>query len=184
MSKQISRAVRLLAVLITAGISYAPAALLLNLDSSLQYTTGANIVFSGTLTNTGSGDLYLNGASTTFVLPVDDSPFFSTAPLVLLPGAMVSGPLFIVMVPGGTPLGLHTGTFNILGGAAATDSSVLATQTFAVQAVPEPATWTVVALALGILGAVRTRRNESSTFMRSTGATLESTRTRMRLHKD
>ena len=157
MSKQISRGVRVLAVLITAGVSSAPAALLLNLDSSLQYTTGANVLFSGTLTNTGPGDLYLNGASTTSVLPVDDSPFFSTAPAVLLAGAMVSGPLFSAMVPDGSALGLYTGTFNILGGAAATDPNVLATQTFAVQVVPEPATWTIAALALGVLGAVRRR---------------------------
>jgi PEP-CTERM motif len=155
MAKEIARAARVLAVLITAGVSSAPAALLLNLDSSLQYTTGANVLFSGTLTNTGPGDLYLNGTSTTSVLPVDDSPFFSTAPPILLAGATVSGPLFSVMVPGATSLGLYTGTFNILGGAAADDLNVLATETFAVQVVPEPSTWTVAVLALGFLGALK-----------------------------
>ena len=158
MRKRISRGLQILAVAITAGLSSAPAALLLNLDSSLQYTTGADVLFSGTLTNTGPADLYLNGTSVTSVLPADDLPFFSTAPAVLLAGSTVSGPLFSIMVPGGTPFDLYTGTFNILGGAAATDADVLATQTFAVQVVPEPATWTVTALVLGVFGVTRRHR--------------------------
>jgi hypothetical protein len=68
-----------------------------------------------------------------------------------------------VFVPVATPVGLYSGTIEILGGDTASAFEVLASRDFAVQVVPEPASVLMVAAAfLGIgLRAIRTRRREN-----------------------
>ncbi|HYP06439.1 MAG TPA: PEP-CTERM sorting domain-containing protein [Bryobacteraceae bacterium] len=130
------------------------------LDSSLQSAEPGDVVtFTGTIENTGVDTVYLNGFSSTFPLGgVDDSAFF-LLPASLAPFGTASGPLFSVMIPGGAALGLYAGTFNVLGGDTPTSFDLLATQTFAVNVVPEPSS---ALLALGGVFALILRRRTRS----------------------
>jgi hypothetical protein len=110
---------------------------------SLSATPGGTIEFTGTLMNTGGSELFLNGDLSELGysgLTVDDSPFFSDAPLSLDPDGSYTGPLFDVVVSSGTPAGTYAGSFTVQGGTDANAVSNLATQNFQVNvgAVPEP----------------------------------------------
>ncbi len=79
-------------------------------------------VFSATLTNTGSADIFLNDISVTFLSPaatyftVDRNFFFESVPGVLAPGETYSGPVFKMSVSK-APSGFYPGLISILGGA-------------------------------------------------------------------
>jgi hypothetical protein len=101
-----------------------------------------DVSFSGVLTNTGGSDLFLNGDVS--ILPfagliLDDSAFFSNAPLFLSPGGSYSGPFFDVLISDVTP-GPYAGSFTIQGGDDGNSFDDLASQDFriSVPAVPEP----------------------------------------------
>jgi hypothetical protein len=137
----------------------------LDLDSSLLFAApGRSATFTGVVTNTGAAPAFLSGTSFVFAYPIDDSPFFSTVPAALPPGGSASGPLFTALIPGGAPLGLIVGSFSILGGDSQGAASLLSTETFAVQVVPEPGTAALfgasllLATAWGLREAVRRRR--------------------------
>lgn len=106
--------------------------------------SGDTLSFSGTLTNQGNEEVFLNGDF--FNLPgddltVDDSPFLTTFPLSLGAGESFTGEMFIVTIGPTTPQGLYTGTFTILGGPSDGDFNPLSTQTFGVAVgAPEPTT--------------------------------------------
>jgi hypothetical protein len=129
--------------------------------SSLLYAQpGQTISFSGMLTNTGVTEVFLNGDSFTFPLPVNDI-FLFVAPPSLLPSQSFNGPILEVIVPGAAAQGLYAGVFNILGGDSPTAFNTLASAPFAVQVVPEPSAWTGVAGALagGMFVRFRKRRD-------------------------
>jgi hypothetical protein len=150
--------IQMLLILVLLSTAVANAAMLtLVFDSSLLYAQpGQQVTFSGTLTNTGTTTVFLNGDSVTFPLPVDDTPFFLQTPPALGAGASATASILDVLVPGGTPPGLYTGSFSVVGGDSAASLDVLTTNAFAVQVVPEPATSGLI--AVGVTGLFLLRR--------------------------
>jgi hypothetical protein len=133
---------RLLISLIFMAAVAGAATIDLSLTSSLVYTQSAGPVqFSGTITNTGPGPAFINGDTVTSQLPFDDTSFLLNVPPVLGPGATFTGPLFAILVSPSLPVGLYTGTFDVLGGDGPNATDVLGSTTFGVQVVPEPGTW-------------------------------------------
>ena len=136
----------LVAAFISAGTARAA-----NVDfeftSSLLYSS-STAVFEGTLTNQGASTAYINGDNFTSALPADDTPFLLAFPVVLNPGESATGPVLLVTVPPGTPLGLYTGTFTVVGGDTPDSTDVLVSRTFAVYAVPEPGSLMLCAAGL------------------------------------
>jgi hypothetical protein len=93
-------------------------------DPDVVVTQGGTVAaFDATITNTSTATIFLNGDSFDASSPlgsVDDSPFYSNAPLSLTAG-QTSGPfeLFDVSLNASTPVGTYGGTgnvFSILGG--------------------------------------------------------------------
>ncbi len=128
-----------------------------NFTSSLQYVAAGTVTFSGTLTNTGATPLYINGDNVSSALPFDDTAFLLNVPAVMSAGQTITTNLFSIMVPPGTPLGLYTGSFSILGGDDASANNLLSSAPFAVQVVPEPATWITMFAALPVAWIYRRR---------------------------
>lgn len=142
-----------------AAASAQGASISFNFDSSLIYAqAGDTVTFSGKITNTGMGTVYLNGDNYTFPLPVDDTPFFLNVPPLLMAGGSYSGPLFDVMVPFATANGLYVGSFSVIGGDSSASSDVLATRDFGVRVVPEPGTTGLVLLTLATAVCLRRSR--------------------------
>lgn len=166
------------AALLLALLSPAPCTAQPGLDFTLAtptITVGTSptdqvFTFNGTLTNTSSTPLYLNGDQFSVDPPLagDDSAFvntflFPTAPSgsplpqpTLGIGQSLSLALFNVTVPTGTPLGSYGGLFEIQGGATAGDFGLLGSQSFTVNtsAAPVPSVPEVPggsALAVGLL---------------------------------
>jgi len=134
--------IRFLTILLVLTAAVGNAATLdFSFTSSLLYSTGFPVTFNGTLTNTGTTTAYINGDNVTSALPFDDTPFLLGAPLFLNPGDSFTGSILTVSPGPGTPLGLYTGTFSVTGGDTPADTAILSSAVFAVQVVPEPATW-------------------------------------------
>jgi uncharacterized protein affecting Mg2+/Co2+ transport len=116
--------------------------------------------FDATVTNNSSSTVYLNADdwSVTAPLTVDDSPFDNNYPLSLGAGDSFTGVLFNVDVPSGTPQGLYTGTFEILGGGPTDDTDVAGAATFNVQITPEPSSLLLMVSGLGALAGTLRRR--------------------------
>jgi hypothetical protein len=143
--------------LVASGAVAAPISF--NFTSSLQTTVpGSNVTFSATVAETGGTTTFLNGDTVTFPLFVDDTAFFLNFPAALAPFQSVTAPIFTVLVPAGTPLGLYSGTFELLGGASAATFDSLASQTFAVDVVPEPATATLFLCGTAVMCMLRRAR--------------------------
>lgn len=137
--------------LFIAATGEAAAATTLTFTSSLVYAQAGQIAdFEGTVTNTGPSTVFLNGDTVTSALPFDDTPFL-TAPLSLGAGETWTGILFRVLTGPSVVPGLYSGTFNLLGGDDSSASDLLASAPFAVQVVPEPATLSGTAGALGFV---------------------------------
>ncbi len=145
----------------------------LTLSSSFQTGELGNLLeFDATFTNNTASDVYLNADSFNVDSPLtlDDSPYFNNFPLLLTPtgdpGDTYTGELFAVKIPNGTPLGLYTGNFDILGGDPSDYTDVIGFANFDVEVTPEPPTWELMALALmGLLG-----MKTWSTYRRQTAA--------------
>ena len=129
--------------------------------SALTTSPGGTVEFTGTLTNTGSTDVFLNGDSAGGLPPIltlDDSPFFGNAPLFLTgTGGFYSGPFFDVMVVPAALPGIYSGgSFTIQGGADSNTFDGLASQNFQVtvtspSSIPEPGSFVLVATAFAII---------------------------------
>jgi len=165
-----------------AAAHLASADVIFNLTpATLPAAPGGMASFTGTLQNTGSSDVFLNGDLSVLpsfpLLTIDDSPFFNNAPLFLDPagdpsgGDSYSGPFFNIVVDPSTPTGPYTGSFTVQGGGDSNTFDNLSMQTFEVDVgsaspsnpspgptgTPEPGT--LITLTGGLAGlAVRLRR--------------------------
>jgi uncharacterized repeat protein (TIGR01451 family) len=91
------------------------------------------VTFSGTLTNTTPGPIFLNDISFTLGsggLSFDRTPFVVNHPATLAPGQSFTGNLFNLAVGGGVANGTYTGYFSVIGGDSATAQTLLASQAF------------------------------------------------------
>jgi hypothetical protein len=138
--------------------------LTINFTSSLLNAgRGQTITFSGSLANTGGTTVFLNADSLNIGAPLtaDDIKFFLNSPLSIAAGATTpTFQIFDVTVPVGAPFGLYPGSFDILGGSTPSDFQTVGTATFAVNVVPEPATFCLLAGAI-CLGLVLRRRHQT-----------------------
>ena len=164
--------------LAVAGLLLASAAakadtLTLTLDAPFQTGPSTSFTFTGTIAYTNTDSIndggvteYLNGDAFSVDAPatLDDSAFFTNAPLSMKPGDSWSGTLFTVSTPNyidaPPPADFYTGSFSIVGGSSPTDDSdVLATSNFNVQVTPEPTSMLLLATGLaGLLGAKKLRK--------------------------
>jgi hypothetical protein len=149
------------AAFLAAGAVSRADTLNLVLDAPYQLTTGSNTVtFDVTIYNTGAADtIYLDGDSFNIDSPLtlDDSGFFDNAPTSLGPSDSSSDfELFTVTVPDGTPTGLYTGSFEILGGGPS-DDNVIGVADFDVQVTPEPTSLLLLLTGLAGLAVMRLR---------------------------
>lgn len=135
----------ILVVAVFSLIFATPATAQLNftLSSNVQEgIPGSTVTFSGTLMNTGSSDVFLNGDGiylSNTLMSGDDSPFFNNAPLSLSSGQSYTGALFTVTIsPSDVAPDSGTGSFTIIGGADANAQLQLATQNFSVHVISAP----------------------------------------------
>jgi hypothetical protein len=122
-------------------------------------TAGEELTVSGTITNTATSVVYLNGenfnlASSNFING-DVTDFFNNAPLFLDPGnssGLIS--LFSFEIAPGTAAGIYSGnSLQILGGPGNTDLLDIADANFTVSVVaaPEPTTLAMMMVATSMV---------------------------------
>ena len=148
----------------------ARAQLLLTLTpAGLSGASGTTLRIAGTLFNTGTSELFLNGGFLTISSPsltFDDTPFFANVPESLPGGDSFTGEIFdIVIDPAAVP-GSYSGVFSVLGGASGTALQTLATANLQVTVtapqqaeIPEPGAGALLAGGIvPLLGILRRRR--------------------------
>ena len=157
-------------VILLAAALPAKAQLTLSLANPSQTVkSGETASFTGTLTNTGSGTIFLNGDDLGILgLSSDDTPFIKNAPFSLDAGTAYTGALFNVTVDSFVVPNTYTGSFSILGGQDSLTYDSIALQPFFVtvpQDVPVPEAASVFSfgllLLLGIGGAAWSRRQRT-----------------------
>jgi hypothetical protein len=128
-------------------------------SSLFNVPIGQTVTFSATLTNTGTTPLFLNGDSVSIAPPlqINDTKFFLNFPISLSAGQIFTAPILDVTAQSGAALGLHVGSMSILGGATPNELTSQASQTFAVNVVPEPGSVALLAAGMMVLGWVRRR---------------------------
>lgn len=101
--------------------------------------SGQSLVFSGTLTNTGtSSELFLNNVAFTLngnsgtYLVSGSNAFYANVPGILLPGGSYAGPIFGVSLGAGTPPADYTGSVTLQGGTNIFAGTSLASGSFTV----------------------------------------------------
>jgi hypothetical protein len=133
--------------------------------SGVSGAPGSEVTVYGTITNSGSDDVYLNSENFTlgssYLSNGDVTDFFVNAPLSLAPDSN-SGliALFTFEIASGTPGGAYGGNFlDVLGGGP-TDQNLLASAEYSVTVkntvAPEPGT--IGLIALGLAGVILLRR--------------------------
>jgi hypothetical protein len=118
-------------------------------------TDGEVLTFDATVTDINPTEtVYLNSDNATLSGPLvlDDSPFVTNFPLSLDPGDSFTGELFTVFIPNGTPDGLYTGAFNILGGSPSDFTDVVASANFDVRITPEPTSFVLLLTGFVMIG--------------------------------
>ena len=134
-----------LLMFVAAGLASADP-ITVTLDNPIQIGSSGDILnFTGILTNTSGGILFINSDSFSVDSPLigDDSPFLNNAPISLdAATASSSFLMFTVTIPNATPNSVYNGDIHVLGGATDGDAIDLGSATFSVTvgaAVPEPA---------------------------------------------
>ena len=126
---------------------------------------GTDLVFYGTITNSGGATVFLNNDSINLIgagLTTDDSKFFANVPAFLNAGASTGlVGLFDVSIDPATAFGIYPGSFSIVGGADANAQGTLVTSDFSVKVasgspstVPEGSSFVSLLSGLGALGAL------------------------------
>ena len=131
---------RLLAILFFTLAMSARASLTIALVPSPQVAEqGAELIFSGTLTNASATDkLFLNDLDATLTgssaahLSLKTNAFFANIPGVLMPGETYTGVLFRIAISRLAPSDLYGGTIAVLGGAGIFATTNLATANFTI----------------------------------------------------
>jgi hypothetical protein len=169
--------VALVFALASVGAAHADAVLSFTAPT-LNIAAGGTVEFDGTLTNTGTEDLYLNGDVIILNYPDltdDDSPFFADSPLFLSPGDSYTGPFIDVTADATIASGSYDGSYTIQGGADPETFDDIATENFTVDVgsssiTPEPNSLLLLATGLAILTFARyflMRRSAASTLQKS-----------------
>ena len=109
-------------------------------SSLLTTTPGQSVTFAATVTNLTSDPVFLNGDNVSIAAPlsVDDTKFLLNFPVFLTSHQAVTAQILDVTVLPSVPVGLYSGTFEILGGTSEFDFDSLASADFGVRVVPEP----------------------------------------------
>jgi hypothetical protein len=139
------KALRFIAVMLGLASPGLRGDIVMSLTPAVQYGAhGAEVVFSGTITNTGTVDkVFLNdisftvsGASVTYLSP-ELNNFFANVPGILLPGeSYTSGEIFRVVLGAAAPLGDYGGTIGLLGGTDINATGSLASSPFTIRETP------------------------------------------------
>lgn len=156
-----------------AGLRPAHAQLSFTLSpTTVNVTSTSTLTFTGTLTNNGAANLFLNGDTYSFSAPgasLDDNDFFNNFPGFLTPSQSITMPIFTISLTSLLPANSsYPGTFTILGGANGNALNNLASQSFRLTAPPSvPEAGTLPALAAGLacltlLAVVQRRRSGCS----------------------
>jgi hypothetical protein len=152
---------RALPLFVLFGASAFGGPLTINFTSSLLNAgRGQTITFSGSIANSSGAAVFLNSDALNISAPLtaDDTKFFLNSPLSIGPGATTPiFQIFDVTVPPGAPFGLYPGSFDILGGSTPSQFGTVGTATFAVNVVPEPATFGMLLAGAICLGLMRCR---------------------------
>jgi hypothetical protein len=152
---------RIIFVLLAFFPVVAAAGLVVTLDQPAAHPTSVQQVsITGTLTNVGVAELFLNGTAldvTSFEIVADDTLFYQQAPLSLAPGASFQATLFVLSWVSIEP-GSYDVKFAVFGGPNPEDFEEIggALITLQAQEIPEPRTLVSVLLA-GVFVAVRRR---------------------------
>jgi hypothetical protein len=138
------------------------------IDLATQHAApGDTLAFSGTVSNTGTSPIYLNGDTITITeeddFVKDDSPFLNNFLLPLNPGDRpLDEELFSLLVKPGTPAGSYTGMFVIIGGSDGDAQDWLSAQDFTVNVtdttIPEPSSLLLLASGMAALAGTLRRR--------------------------
>jgi hypothetical protein len=151
-----------IACFLLAGPAAKAGPLSITLFAPFQSGAGNVFAFSATVTNNSAQVVYLNEDSTSVNSPliVDDSPF-NAYPLFL--NAVRSensytGLLFNVDIPDRTPVGLYTGSFEIVGGDPSDFTDVAGSAVFNVNVTPEPSGFLLFGAGVLVLGVLARRK--------------------------
>jgi hypothetical protein len=145
----------------------AQAQLLFTLDNPVQAgLPGQTLTFSGTLTNSGTSEIFLNGDNFSLGgtgLTLDDTPFVDGAPFSLAANESFSGSLFTVAIDSSAPFPQSgAGTFSIVGGVDDTAQDILASAPFQIGVTaPEPGALGLSMAGVAVLGILTARRRKA-----------------------
>jgi hypothetical protein len=156
-----------LAVLLLMGTAAKADTFSVSFSLTQPYQTtaaGETLSFEAIIANLGGETMYLNGDTLVVNSPLvgDDTPFFLNFPLSLNSDDPVTGELFTITVPLGTPDGLYPGSFTLVGGGDASSHLGLVeyfdVNVANVNPIPEPGAFLLMGTGLlGFAGVVRQR---------------------------
>ena len=138
------------AILVIPAIAFATITVQLDGSGNATTTPGTTLILNGTITNNDSQQpIYLNSTANSIVSTsdpslqtsalnsmLDQSALQNYLPPMLTAGQVFTGPLIKLDISSTTPPGEYWGAYNIIGGASATSTNVLANQLFYIHLQP------------------------------------------------